>query len=91
MIHSIGVINEFSWIFSFFGNNFAKNLKTPIMKIEVNKSRCPHNHYCPLIRVCPVDAISQNKEGYPVINQDLCIECGACLHSCPMGAMSETN
>ena len=57
------------------------------MKIEVNKLRCPHNHTCPLVRMCPANAITQNKEGYPVINHDLCVECGICTRSCPMGAV----
>ena len=57
------------------------------MPVEVDKSRCPHNHVCPLIKICPVDAISQNSEGYPVIDYDLCIECNKCTKYCPMGAM----
>ncbi|MBP1672573.1 MAG: 4Fe-4S dicluster protein [Bacteroidetes bacterium] len=56
------------------------------MNIEVNKSRCPHNHFCPIVRVCPVNAVSQNSEGYPVIDHELCIDCGNCLHYCPTGA-----
>lgn len=61
------------------------------MKVEVNKSKCPHNHICPLISVCPVNAISQNNEGYPIVDYDLCIECGKCLKHCPMQAMTGTN
>ena len=55
--------------------------------IAVDKSICPHNHICPLIKVCPVEAISQDAEGFPVIDYDLCIECEACVAACPMGAM----
>ncbi|MEG1635332.1 MAG: 4Fe-4S binding protein [Rikenellaceae bacterium] len=57
------------------------------MPITLDKSKCPHNHVCPLIKVCPSKAISQNGDGYPIIDYDLCIECGKCLHACPMKAM----
>lgn len=66
-------------------------LKNKNMKVEVNKSKCPHNHICPLIRECPVNAITQNNEGYPVVDYNLCIECGKCLKYCPMKAMTGIN
>lgn len=47
--------------------------------IRVNKQVCPHDHICPLIKICPLGAISQDAEGYPVINYNLCIECGKCV------------
>lgn len=55
--------------------------------IRVDKDICPHNHVCPLIKLCPVDAITQDAEGYPVIDYDLCIECGTCVENCPKQAM----
>lgn len=58
--------------------------------IQVNKSICPHNHVCPLIKICPVGAISQNAEGFPVIDYTLCIECGKCVRKCPIRAMEQT-
>ncbi|MEG1700005.1 MAG: 4Fe-4S binding protein, partial [Alistipes sp.] len=57
------------------------------MSVVLDKSRCPHNHVCPLIKVCPVGAISQDADGYPVVDYDLCIECEKCTHACPMKAM----
>jgi Fe-S-cluster-containing hydrogenase component 2 len=41
--------------------------------------------------VCPVNAITQNNEGYPVVDYNLCIECGKCLKYCPMKAMKGIN
>lgn len=57
--------------------------------IEVNKNRCPSNHACPLLKRCPVDAISQNGYDAPVIDHSKCIECGICAKSCPLGAVKE--
>lgn len=58
--------------------------------IQVNKSICPHNHICPLIKACPVGAISQDADGFPVIDHSLCIECGKCVRTCPKKAMEQT-
>lgn len=57
--------------------------------IQVDKGICPHNHVCPLIKACPVGAISQDAEGFPVIDYSLCIECGKCVRKCPMKAMRQ--
>lgn len=57
------------------------------MEITVDKRRCPQNHRCPAINVCPVDAISQDGYGLPIIDQDKCIECMKCTGYCPMGAI----
>lgn len=39
------------------------------------------------MKLCPVDAITQDADGYPVIDHDLCIECGTCVENCPKQAM----
>lgn len=57
--------------------------------IRVNKAICPHNHVCPLIKLCPAGAIAQDSDGYPVIDHDRCIECGKCVRSCPKKAMEQ--
>ena len=58
--------------------------------ITVDKNRCPQNHRCPSIAVCPVGAISQEGFGLPVINQEICIECGKCIKFCPMRAIQKS-
>ncbi len=55
--------------------------------IEVNSLACPQNHRCPLLQVCPVNAISQQGYGLPVIDEEKCIECGKCIRFCPMSAV----
>ncbi|NPD47020.1 monomeric [FeFe] hydrogenase [Lentimicrobium sp. S6] len=43
----------------------------------------------PCEAVCPVDAISKDKNGIANINHDLCIFCGRCFEACPYGAVME--
>ncbi len=56
--------------------------------IEIT-SKCPANHPCPLVRKCPSGAIKQIGNSLPVINGELCTECGLCTNSCPYGAVRE--
>ena len=60
------------------------------MAMIVNQSRCPQNHRCPSIAVCPMQAITQ-KDPYslPVIDQEKCIECGKCIRFCPRRAIEK--
>lgn len=37
-------------------------------KIVVIKSRCPQNHPCPSVRICPVGALIQNGYDAPTID-----------------------
>lgn len=54
--------------------------------IKVIEQRCPKNHKCPAIRVCPVNAIKQEGFSAPVIESH-CIDCGQCVKFCPMQAL----
>lgn len=56
--------------------------------IRVNKNRCPENHPCPSVRVCPVEALSQVRYSAPVADMEQCIRCGKCVRYCPMGAIT---
>jgi ferredoxin len=55
--------------------------------LKVDPRRCPQNHRCPLMRICPRGAISQEGFGLPAIDSRKCIGCMACVNSCPMGAV----
>jgi len=60
------------------------------MALKVNPQKCPQNHKCPAIAECPQEAISQkDAHSLPVIDQELCIQCGNCQRFCPMGAFEE--
>ena len=57
------------------------------LKIIIEK--CPQNHKCPAIKVCPVGALSQDGFNAPKIDYNKCIKCGACAASCPVSCISE--
>ncbi|MEK7448297.1 MAG: 4Fe-4S dicluster domain-containing protein [Planctomycetota bacterium] len=37
--------------------------------------------------VCPVEAISRNKDGVYIIDSEKCTGCGACVEACPLKVM----
>lgn len=57
--------------------------------MRIDSKKCPQNHSCPAIKVCPADAISQDGYNLPVIDESKCIKCGTCITFCPMNAISE--
>lgn len=57
--------------------------------IVIDKNKCPQNHKCPAIKVCPVDAIAQKDFELPIIDNNLCVECKKCIKFCPMGAIKK--
>lgn len=56
-------------------------------KLVVLKSRCPQNHPCPSVRVCPVNALVQKGYAAPVVDESKCVKCGKCVRYCPMRAI----
>lgn len=56
------------------------------MSITVLKERCPQNHPCPSVRVCPVGALKQSGYKAPEVDDAKCTNCGKCVRFCPMGA-----
>jgi len=57
------------------------------MSLKVIEYRCPQNHKCPAIAVCPVGALSQDGYKAPIVDNDKCIDCGKCARYCPSGAL----
>lgn len=61
------------------------------MSIIVKQDRCPQNHACPAVRVCPVNALKQDGFNAPTVDKDKCINCKKCVMVCPMGALQAEN
>ncbi|MFV0396896.1 MAG: 4Fe-4S binding protein [Bacteroidales bacterium] len=61
------------------------------MALAIDKLSCPQNHRCPLLKVCPVGAITQEGYGLPKIDEEKCIECGKCIKYCGMRAVYKQN
>ena len=58
--------------------------------IKIDSIKCPQDHPCPLIKMCPVDAISQEGVGLPKIDNDKCIKCLVCVANCPLNAVEDS-
>lgn len=63
------------------------------MKVAVIDShRCDRSPFCPVKRVCPVNAVTQKRRFFkaetPVIDPDKCIGCKKCINVCPMKAVT---
>lgn len=56
--------------------------------LKVNQNRCPQNHPCPSVRVCPVGALTQSGFHAPEVDDAKCVRCGKCVRSCPMRALT---
>lgn len=60
------------------------------MRIVVNQQKCPQNHQCPSMAICPKGAISQEDiYALPVVDEQKCIVCGKCMRFCPKGAFEK--
>ena len=80
------IVIIYPWgVYNNYINNYVK--EEDKMQITVNKNRCPQNHPCPAVRVCPAGAIKQTGFDLPVIDQEKCIQCRKCIMYCPMGAI----
>jgi Fe-S-cluster-containing hydrogenase component 2 len=70
-----------------FGNSEDDIKDTTNKTLVVKKSRCPQNHPCPSVKVCPVGALKQKGYDAPTVDMDSCIKCSKCVRFCPMGAL----
>ncbi len=57
------------------------------MNVVIIEEKCPKNHKCPAIAVCPVGAVVQDKFNAPKIKEEICIRCGKCVMLCPKNAL----
>ena len=57
-------------------------------KLILDLQKCPANHSCPAVKVCPYNALSQEDNNHaPVIDYNLCVACGACTRVCGKQAL----
>ncbi|WP_079547108.1 4Fe-4S binding protein [Christensenella massiliensis] len=63
-------------------------MKQEKANITVDLNRCPQNHPCPSVNICPTGALYQNGFDAPAADMEQCIGCGKCVRYCPMGAIS---
>jgi NADH:ubiquinone oxidoreductase subunit F (NADH-binding)/Pyruvate/2-oxoacid:ferredoxin oxidoreductase delta subunit len=58
-----------------------------LLSIEIDKETCRSCGICK--RICPVNAISGNRDKPYEINQELCTKCGLCIENCPFNAIAK--
>lgn len=71
-----------------FGKSGEETENSANKTLVVKKSRCPQNHPCPSVKVCPVGALKQNGYDAPIVDMSKCIKCSKCVRFCPMGALA---
>ena len=55
--------------------------------------KCLGERYATCVASCPVECIHTGEykgEPFMIIDPEVCIDCGACLPECPIGAIVET-
>ncbi len=55
--------------------------------LKVIIEKCPQNHPCPSVKICPAGALTQEGFHAPVVDLDKCIRCGKCSTFCPKKAL----
>lgn len=61
------------------------------MAVNVNGKRCPANHKCPSVRICPTGALIQKGFEAPEVVNEKCTNCGKCIRFCPYSVFSLEN
>jgi len=56
-------------------------------QLVVIKNKCPQNHPCPSVLICPVGALKQKGFSAPTVDMNTCISCGKCTKFCPRKAL----
>ena len=55
------------------------------MSVKIESRRCPANHRCPSVSICPTGALIQKGYEAPLVNDEMCTNCGKCIRFCPYG------
>ncbi|MDT4762044.1 4Fe-4S binding protein [Sphaerochaeta sp. PS] len=59
-----------------------KTEQTGERHLTVKAQRCPQNHRCPSVAICPFGALTQTGYAAPVIDYTKCTGCGKCTRYC---------
>jgi carbon-monoxide dehydrogenase iron sulfur subunit len=69
--------------------------KPPTKRVRVSKSelvpfpiRCQHCEDAPCVAACISGAMSKDKDGRTVHDEDKCVGCWMCIMACPFGALA---
>ncbi len=57
------------------------------IKPKIDTKKCEKNYSC--LVYCPHNAITTDKNGFPVIDYNVCTGCLICLRECPCFAITE--
>ena len=67
-------------------------MEVNMKKAVIDSGRCDKSPFCPVKRVCPVKAVTQETSIFgsstPVIDEEKCIGCGICAFKCPTQALT---
>ena len=56
-------------------------------KLVIDLQKCPQNHPCPAVKLCPQGALSQSGMRAPIVDTSKCVLCGLCAKYCGKQAM----
>ena len=57
------------------------------MAAIVDERLCARENPCPAVRICPYEALAQEGDAAPVVDEEKCEDCGLCVKACPKGAL----
>src|SRR5262245_35548807 len=66
---------------------YQENGAFPAVRRHFAVLRCNHCTNAPCVAICPVTALSKERNGVVDIDRDVCIGCRACMQACPYDAI----
>lgn len=56
-------------------------------RLAIDLNKCPQNHPCPSVKLCPQGALSQAGMRAPAVDTEKCVLCGVCVRYCGKQAL----